>query len=169
YSKYNFSLNLGGIANISARSGSSRIAYDTCPANMVLNLLASRKGKLYDAGGSMASKGKLLPELLTSLNQLDFYAQSAPKSLGYEWVSEKVFPLTNEQTQHSPEDLLHTFCIHIAHQITLALAPYKTDQPQRLLVTGGGAYNTFLIKLLEKELSPLGIEVVVPDNIIIEF
>ena len=168
FSEFDFCLNLGGIANISARSGGKRIAYDICPANMVLNLLANRKGKAYDAGGSIASQGKLLPELFNSLNKLDFYTQAAPKSLGYEWVSSQIFPLLKEQ-DNSVEDLLHTFCHHMARQISSALAPFASTKPQSLLITGGGAYNTFFIKLLEKELSPLAINVVVPDNYLVEY
>ena len=168
FSEYDFCLNLGGIANISANSQGKRIAYDICPANMVLNLIANRKGQAYDAGGAMASQGKLLPEFFTTLNQLDFYKLAAPKSLGYEWVSESVFPLLKEEG-HTVEDLLYTFCAHMARQISIALKPLATGKQQSLLITGGGAYNTFFIQLLEKELSALSIDIIVPDNFLVEY
>lgn len=168
FGEFDFCLNLGGIANISARQEDQRLAFDVCPANMVLNLLAQRNGKPYDAAGAMASSGKLIPELLTKLDQLDFYNKPAPKSLGYEWVAANIFPLLRESAS-STEDLLHTFCVHMARQLTASLAPFATEKPQGLLVTGGGAYNTFFVHLLEQELSPYNIRVSVPDKLIVEF
>lgn len=168
FGDYDFCLNLGGIANISGRKGKQRIAYDICPANMVLNYLARLAGHSYDAGGKMAAKGQLQSELLEQLNQLDFYSQPAPKSLGYEWVSEQIFPLLSK-SKAAVQDLLNTFCHHIARQIRESVTPFSAQKEQKLLVTGGGAYNSFLIKLLEKELQPLGIKVIIPDNLIVEF
>ena len=163
-----FCLNLGGIANISAREEGRRIAFDIGPANMVLNFLARRLGKNYDAAGAYAASGKLLPLLLEQLNQLDFYAQPAPKSLGYEWVSEQVFPLLEDKNVPA-EDYLFTFCTHLAQQIRLSLTPFAKKKEQQLLITGGGAYNSFFIGLLEQELEMLNIRIVLPEDKVIEF
>lgn len=168
FGQYDFCLNLGGIANLSGRTKENRIAYDICPANMVLNYLSRQLGHAYDAGGNLASNGENQPELLEKLNQLDFYNLSAPKSLGYEWVSEVVFPILKE-AEKSAEDLLNTFCHHIAQQIRLSLEPFSGANQQSLLVTGGGAYNTFLIKLLQEELKTLDIKVVIPGKQILEY
>ena len=168
FGDYDFCLNLGGIANLSGRKNEKRIAYDICPANMVLNHLSRIAGKPYDAEGAMAAKGRLQPELLKKLNELDFYFMPAPKSLGYEWVSDQILPLLNH-SGHSIEDLLHTFCHHIAQQIKNSLSTFSGDGQQSLLITGGGAYNSYLIKILEEELKPLHIQVVVPEKVIVEF
>lgn len=168
FGEYDFCLNLGGIANVSARSGDSRVAFDICPANMILNYLARQKGKAYDEGGKLASGGAEDASFLRELNKLDFYRQSGPKSLGYEWVSATIFPLL-QRSRLSTADLLHTFCRHIAQQIRLALQPLSASGTKKLLLTGGGAYNAFLTALIRKELSPLNIGVVIPGNQLVEF
>ncbi len=47
----------------------------------------------YDDKGKIASKGSMNENLLKQLNSLDFFSQSAPKSLGLEWVKKEIFPL----------------------------------------------------------------------------
>lgn len=168
FGRYDFCLNIGGIANVSARHGQQRIAYDICPANMVLNQLSRQLGKEYDEGGKLAAGGTLQPRLLEQLNQLEYYRLPFPKSLGYEWVAEQVFPLLENQPV-SYADLLHTFCHHIAQQLRNALKPLAGKQKMSLLATGGGAYNDFLIGLMRQELTPLNITVVVPEKDIIEY
>ena len=169
FGSYDFCLNLGGIANVSARSTSKRIAFDVCPVNMVLNHLAKREGKEYDRGGEMAAKGKKDDALLKKIDSLHFYRQQGPKSLGYEWVSTEVFPLL-ESPSLPTHDLLHTFCLHIAEQLYQALLPLTAaGKEQKMLITGGGAFNTFLIHLLKEKLQPLNITVAIPERQIIEY
>lgn len=55
FSGYDYFLNIGGIANISMQE--KYIAFDICPANRVLNLLAGEAGMEMDAGGAMAAGG----------------------------------------------------------------------------------------------------------------
>lgn len=168
FAEYDFCLNIGGIANVSARHQQQRIAYDICPANMVLNYLSRQAGRDYDEGGKMAAAGQLHKGLLEELNRLEYYQQSFPKSLGYEWVAAEVFPLL-EKYSLPAEDILHTFCHHIARQVHNALRPLAGDGPMRLLATGGGAYNTYLIGLMKQELASLDIALVVPDNDLVEY
>ncbi|MDR2585223.1 MAG: anhydro-N-acetylmuramic acid kinase, partial [Prevotellaceae bacterium] len=81
----------------------------------------------------------VVPDLLEKLNELDFYLQSGPKSLGREWVEEKVIPII-ETYGDSIQNKLATFCEHIAIQISKHIIGGK------VLVTGGGALNKFLIQ-----------------------
>src|SRR5215218_7699186 len=74
-------LNLGGIANISFNLPGNYIAFDICPANRVLDLLAGLQNKEYDDGGQMAASGNVHEELLQKLNALEYYRQPYPKSL----------------------------------------------------------------------------------------
>ena len=166
FGEYTYCLNLGGIANISAAAPSGRIAYDICPANGVLNLLAKRLGAPYDEDGNFAASGKVMPDLLKQLNDLAYYQKPAPKSLGFEWVQEQVLPLLSDTTA-STQDLLATVCEHIGQQVVNSIESLGitkgSDAEERLLVTGGGAFNRYLVGILQRYLSPLGVEVVVPD------
>ncbi len=143
FSGYDYCLNLGGIANISLDKNKKRIAYDVCPANLMLNFIAARLGKAYDKGGDLAKKGKVNDTLLKKLNSLPFYLSKPPKSLGREWVEKNIFPLL-KNTSTNNEDLLATCCEHIAMQIAHALPAGKPEA--KLLITGGGALNHHLVK-----------------------
>ncbi|HEX6913702.1 MAG TPA: anhydro-N-acetylmuramic acid kinase [Chitinophagaceae bacterium] len=168
FSQFPLLLNIGGIANISIRSAVRYIAFDICPANRVLNLLAARAGKSYDDQGQIAASGEVRPELLTRLNELPYYAQPYPKSLPNQFGTDVVFPmLAAEKTK----DALATYVQHIARQVRNAIEPLLSVLPQncQLLVTGGGAYNSHLVKSISAELQPFGIEVIVPEKRIIEY
>jgi anhydro-N-acetylmuramic acid kinase len=162
FSDYNYCLNLGGFSNVSFEQDHTRIAFDISPVNTVLNFYASKIGLDYDDKGKTAKSGNLNADLLTQLNALDFYQKSFPKSLGFEFVRETVLPIM-ENFSIPIEDKLHTFTEHIASQIALAV-PVKTG---KLLITGGGAYNDFLIERTQFHLPE--IQIVIPDKKILEF
>lgn len=170
FAEYDFCLNLGGIANLSAVQQGKSIAFDIAAANMAMNYLAQKEGKAYDKDGEIASEGFLSKQLLDKLNELPFYQQAPPKSLGYEWVKAEIFPLL-DAADLSTADLLHTYSLHLAEEIGRAILPLSRNDlaPKKLLVTGGGAYNTFLIQLLTQQLSPLHITVEVPEPQLVEF
>lgn len=105
-------------------------------------------------------KGKIDETLLNQLNALDFYQTSHPKSLGIEWCHQHIFPLLeNIETL----DALATFTEHAAQQITNVINQYSIKD---ILITGGGAYNTFLI---EKIRAKTKAEVIIPEKEIINY
>lgn len=162
FNEYDYCLNIGGIANISYKKDNKRIAFDICPANIVLNNLSRKLGLEFDKEGLLGAKGTLVPELLNQLNSLSFYDQKPPKSLGFEWIEQYVFPLL-ENSETSIENQLRTLYEHISIQIKRSI-PDKANH--QILITGGGAKNNFLINLLKSQLQ---CEVVVPDARTIEF
>ncbi len=66
------------------------------------------------------------------------------------------------------KDLLHTSVYHIARQIGNQLLLHSTGNPDQVLITGGGALNSFLIQVLTEELGNR-IEIVIPSEEIISF
>lgn len=162
FSEYDYCLNIGGIANISFEQSGKRIAWDICPANMVLNYFAGLAGKTFDDGGNLARSGNIDKELLVQLNKLSFYNLAPPKTLGREWVYNNVIPLIKEKNI-TTQDALATFTEHIAYQISKVV---KNSKEKSLLITGGGAYNSFLIDRIN---NMSGITVKIPDAITIEF
>jgi len=162
FSEYEFCLNLGGIANISFENDQKRIAFDICPANIVLNKLSISLGHPFDKDGMLSKKGKVDKVLLTELNAADFYQQAYPKSLGKEWIDKNIFPIINS-SKISVEDKLCTFCEHIAIQIDAVIQKAGLPSSSKILISGGGAFNTFLIERL-KQISSGKVNVVVPDK-----
>lgn len=162
-------LNLGGIANISYVLNHKNVAFDICPVNILLNAYTLKIGKSYDDGGRIAKSGKLIPALLAELNKLNYYTQAAPKSLGREWVDAEVFPIIERHATHTTEDILNTLVIHSAQQIAACLSALPTKNgKQQLLITGGGAFNTFLIESITS-FTAKNIELVLPDFDTIQF
>jgi anhydro-N-acetylmuramic acid kinase len=93
----------------------------------------------------ISRSGNCYPDLLEQLNALPFYQKNYPKSLGFEFVKETILPLI--KLQNPIADKLNSFTKHIAIQIAASL-PSKG----KLLVTGGGAYNDFLIEMIQEQL-----------------
>lgn len=147
FADYDFCLNLGGFANVSYRHNNKRIAFDICPVNIVMNTLCNSIGKNFDNEGEIAKSGKVNKGLLNELNALSFYQLPAnkPKSLGKEWVLEFMQPLLNKHNL-TAADALSTFCEHIALQIAKTL---NDKAKGNLLITGGGAYNLFLLERIK--------------------
>jgi anhydro-N-acetylmuramic acid kinase len=139
FGEFTYCLNLGGFSNISSESSGVRSAYDISPVNYVLNHYARIRGCDYDRDGLMARSGKTDEKLLEALNNLQFYNQTGPKSLGREWVEEEVIPLM-EKSGLSVKDKLSTFCEHVAIQISRHIKGGK------VLITGGGAFNKYLVE-----------------------
>jgi anhydro-N-acetylmuramic acid kinase len=160
FPNYDYCLNLGGFANCSFEKNGKRIAFDICPANIVLNKYAEKLGQDYDESGKLAASGKVNSELLQKLNALAFYTEKPPKSLGLEWVKENVFPLL-ETFDISSEDILRTFTEHIAVQLT-----NQFSKDASVLMTGGGVYNSFLIERLKGIAT---IKVIIPTLEIVEY
>jgi len=178
---YDFFLNLGGIANISFNNPDAYVAFDICAANRVLNMLVSQEGKEYDEGGEMAASGQLNEALLEKLNALDYYKLPAPKSLANDFGTDLVFPMV--QSFNLPiSDALRTYIEHIVAQIGNAITLGNNIKPptsnlsagvrspsEKLLATGGGAFNTFLVQRLSGLLKEMNIEVIVPSPQLINF
>ncbi|MDG1337747.1 MAG: anhydro-N-acetylmuramic acid kinase [Flavobacteriaceae bacterium] len=161
FPEYDTLINLGGFANITIKSNNNLIAYDICPVNIVFNHLSNLIDLKYDHKGKIALSGKLNIELFNCLQSLDYYKQVSPKSLGVEWVNQIIFPIINSFSEIPLEDLLNTFSKHFASQIA-----DNIKSTGKILITGGGAYNDYLIQNI-KDLT--GSEIIIPNSEIIEY
>lgn len=168
FGKFNYCLNLGGIANISMETQMGRKAFDISPFNLLLNLYAQKTGFKYDDKGSLAKTGVIIPELLQELDGLHFYQISGAKSLGRESIDRDYLPLLNNFPA-PVENILATLVAHFSNQISKVLledAPPKT--PATLLVTGGGAHHQFFMERLAAQCKHR-VQIIVPENQIIAF
>lgn len=161
FHEFDYCLNLGGFANISTEK-IYRIAYDICPVNTVLNFYAEKLGFAYDDQGKIARDGELNTELLEKLQQLEFYKKKPPKSLGIEWVNAKIFPILREYEDDIPS-ILRTYSQHVALQIVQNV---DNNPSSKLLITGGGCFNTFLIESIQKRTKA---KVILPSEEIINY
>jgi Predicted molecular chaperone distantly related to HSP70-fold metalloproteases len=166
---HTYFLNLGGIANISIHNNENVIAFDVCAANRILNMLAEEKNLSFDEDGRIAAAGNINNELLQKLNDLEYYKHPYPKSLANDFGIETVFPII-KQASLSIEDAMRTYTEHIIAQIRNAIVSCELSVVSgQILVTGGGAFNSFLIKRLKDILNEINIEVIIPEENLIKF
>ena len=172
FSEFDACLNLGGIANISFRSeAGKRVAFDICPCNMALNRLAERLGLPYDPQGENARRGHSHSCLMARLNDLQYYEELYPKSLGKEWFVSQFWPVIESggiSCDGGGEtvicDTLATVTSHIALQIAKVLGDQKI---RTLLVSGGGAFNSYLLELVSSYYP--SVDITVPDELIVNY
>jgi anhydro-N-acetylmuramic acid kinase len=155
-------LNIGGIANISYKENGKRVAFDICPANMILNHLANTMGKEFDEDGALGQAGTIDNDLLNKLNQLPYYSIIGAKSLGREWFNESFLPIIENSTLPF-SDIVRTAYEHISNQIS---GSFEINPKGKVLVTGGGAKNKFLIHLIRSKSQN---EIVIPNPQIIDY
>lgn len=166
FSENDFCINIGGIANISFKKDNKIIAYDICEANMVLNHLAQKLNLEYDDNGYNAQKGEINAEFYQYLSKLTYYKENFPKSLGKEWVMENII---SKIPDDSIENLLRTVVENIATQIAKSVTLHQNIKPiQKILITGGGAFNSFLIETIKSKLDEKFL-IIIPDENTIKF
>ncbi|MEX1192085.1 MAG: anhydro-N-acetylmuramic acid kinase [Brumimicrobium sp.] len=153
-------LNLGGFANLSFQNQEWK-SFDVCPVNIVLNDLMQSFDLDYDFNGNIGRSAPVDEKGLSALNNLAFYTKEGPKSLGWEWVRDEVLPILKNNPDVKIQ--LGTFYQHCATQIGGALNKHNISS---VLITGGGAFNSFLI---EKINTLYNGEIVLPSKSIIEF
>lgn len=166
FNNYHACLNIGGIANISFDTPTGRIGFDICGANQLLNYIAQTIDLPFDENGELAATGFVDEQLLSELNACTYFQLPYPKSLDNHFVR-KYFIERITAANISVNDKLATATYHIAQQITKVIQQQNTlHENYQLLVTGGGAFNIYLIQLIEKL---AGIKIILPTNEIIQF
>jgi len=157
-------LNLGGIGNLTILkkncSLEDLIAFDTGPANMVIDALAEFFfQQAYDDGGQLAAQGKVSASLLGELLQHPYFSKPIPKSTGREeFGGAYVAQLIERATalQLTPPDMLATATALTAETIArearrLEVQCGKLDE---LIVSGGGMHNQSLMRMLRERFAP---------------
>jgi anhydro-N-acetylmuramic acid kinase len=169
--------NLGGIANLTLVPAGGKldrlIAFDTGPANMVIDALAQRLfGKPYDRGGRLAAAGTPNEPVLTTLLRDPYYRLRPPKSAGREQYGvtfvDRLLSL-GRQRRLSPQDILATATALTSRSIALAwrlfLAPHLADTSVDYIVAGGGARNQTLMRMLATDLAPFRSRIQTTDDL----
>lgn len=160
-------LNLGGIANITAlRAGGGLTevsAFDTGPANMVMDALArSLLGEPFDRDGQTASEGRVLPSVLERALGHPYFDRAPPKSAGRQtgdagFGSAFATQFLEWGTGESTPDLLATAAELTVESIATAIERFVPFAPDQIVVSGGGTRNRFLMRRLPERLGPVAV------------
>ena len=144
-------LNLGGIANVTvippAAKPNEVLAFDTGPANMVIDALVQRltNGRqFYDRAGALAATGRIDRALLSQLMRDPYFSRNPPKSAGREQYGagfiEKLIA-----TGLALPDLIATATAFTASTVAMAVNRYATTGSWDLIASGGGVHNETLM------------------------
>ena len=158
-------LNLGGIANLTLlppACGINQIrAFDSGPGNMVMDALVRRlesDSRGFDAGGRLALSGKPIPALLESLLADPYFCRKPPKSAGREQFGGAFVERMLAATPSSgTADLVCTAAELTARTVSDAVLRFTeaSHNWDRVLVSGGGVHNAYLMRRLQELLPRL--------------
>ena len=160
-------LNIGGIANLTWLPAGGTLAevtaFDTGPGNMMIDALARRAtgGRLScDLDGCLAEKGTVDEGLLASLLEHPYFARPLPKSTGREVFGDDFTDRLwrgGLKRGLAPEDLVATATAFTAASIARACRRFLPAEPplDEVLLSGGGAENPVLVRLLREHLAPV--------------
>lgn len=143
-------LNLGGIGNLTLLPAQGAVrGFDCGPGNALLDLWCQRHlGQAYDEGGHWASSGKVNDRLLNQFLSEPFLQRDPPKSTGRDLFHAAWLETALQQVADiAPADVQATLAEFSARAATDALRRYA-PLTGRLLVCGGGAFNTHLMQRL---------------------
>src|SRR5690242_19153559 len=156
--------NIGGIANLTAIPAGAKpeqvVAFDTGPGNMVLDAVSERLFRQpYDRGGRIAARGHALEEVVSEILRQPFFRRRPPKTAGREeFGREFVSAFLSRCGRAVKEDVVATATALTARSIADAIRRFARGSYAELIVSGGGAKNPSLLRLLAEAVAPLGLK-----------
>jgi anhydro-N-acetylmuramic acid kinase len=146
-------LNLGGIANITViRPGEPPVAYDTGPANALLDAAIAANGngaESFDAGGARSARGHADGALLAELLADPYYELPAPKTTGKELFHAGYLRTRTEGRGLALDDLLATLAALTVETVARELERHGVE---RVVASGGGTRNRAIMDGLRSRL-----------------
>ncbi len=150
-------LNIGGISNLSVLPATGDVlGFDCGPGNALMDAWCQKHTReAFDSGGEWAASGQCIDALLASLQDEPFFAKPPPKSTGrdlfsMDWLATKLAPFSSAR----PQDVQHTLTELTSSACITGASSYLNNSIE-LIVCGGGAFNTHLMKRLQTGLPSL--------------
>jgi anhydro-N-acetylmuramic acid kinase len=156
--------NLGGIANLTAISAGAEpeqvVAFDTGPGNMVMDAVTERLfGRAFDRGGRIAARGRALHEVVSEMLSQPFFRRRPPKTAGREEFGREFVSVFLKRCRRAgKEDVVATATALTASSIADAIRRFARGSYRELIVSGGGAKNPTLVRMLGEAVAPLGLK-----------
>jgi anhydro-N-acetylmuramic acid kinase len=174
--------NLGGIGNLTAippwAQPGQLIAFDTGPANMVIDALMEHLfGRRYDRDGRMAARGMAMETVVSEFLRVPFFRRKPPRTAGREeFGREFVAAFLRRCGRARKEDILATATLFTARSIResvgLLQRLFAADEPRPgrmifrdYIVSGGGARNRTLMAMIASELESFRLRIRTSDEL----
>ena len=137
-------LNLGGVGNITYIDDDTMIAFDTGPANaMIDDWIITNTGKNFDEDGAIAASGKADQATIDSFLSLDYFKKPYPKSLDRNDF--KSISVEGMNLENGAATLTEMTIQSVAQGIQLC-----PKTPTAIYATGGGRHNTYMMKRISQ-------------------
>lgn len=148
-------VNIGGIANVAdlpVAADAPVRGWDCGPGNVLMDTWIKRqRGLDFDANGGWAASGQVIPALLQSLQAEAWLGLPPPKSTGRDLFNSDWLDARLQDFPVLPKNIQATLAEFTAWGIADAIVRHAADA-QEVIVSGGGAMNTNLLKRLEQQL-----------------
>ena len=157
--------NIGGIGNITVIPPNAApddvIAFDTGPGNMIIDYIVKKvSGRDFDKDGEIAAKGNVCGNLLSYCMNDKYMTTPPPKATGREYFgrdySEELYA-RGKQARLSDADIVATATAFTAEAIAQSISRFVPHDIHKLVVSGGGAYNTTLMRMLKERLPHIAV------------
>ena len=152
-------VNIGGIANITFLApGIPAWGFDCGPGNCLMDAIAMQHlGQAFDTNGAFAAQGRVAGSLFARLSAHPYFAAPPPKSTGRDdfhtnWLAAQ---LNGESAADVQATLLELTAWAISGSVR-AHAP----RASRVMLCGGGAFNSTLRLALGQKLPGISVELV---------
>ncbi len=153
--------NIGGIANVTflpAGSAQGAFAFDIGPGNMLIDDAARRMtqgAQQCDTDGALAAQGRVHDALLRELMRHPFLQAAPPKTTGREMFGAHFGAQVWAEAaarEICPRDVIATLTMFTAASIADAYRRFLPAPPAEVIVSGGGARNPTLMRMLQGQL-----------------
>jgi anhydro-N-acetylmuramic acid kinase len=177
--------NLGGIGNLTAIPPGAVpedvIAFDTGPADMVIDAVTEELfGRPFDKDGRIAARGTPITSVVAEILRFPFFRRHPPRTAGREEFGRNfVTQFIRSCGRAQKEDVVATATLLTACSIREALIfVARTGRPRHsrpepggtleafhdFIVSGGGARNATLMRMIAAELQPFGLQIHTSDE-----
>jgi anhydro-N-acetylmuramic acid kinase len=156
--------NIGGIGNVTwlppGGQWAAMLAFDTGPGNALIDHAVGRLtggAARFDAGGTLASAGRVDDGMLSELLADPYFLSPPPKSTGRElFGAQFADPFIERALEHGlgVSDVAATLTAFTAHSIVDQYRRFLPGRPDEVIVGGGGSRNPKLMSLLTELLDP---------------
>ena len=147
-------LNIGGVANVTFVDGGDPVAGDTGPGNALIDdFMRARTGSPLDRDGGQAARGRVHEDVVACVLADPFFALPCPKSLDRNAFAYANLALPELSVADGAATLSAVTAAAVARVV-----PHLPAPPKTWIVSGGGAHNPTLLRMLSEQLAPATVE-----------
>jgi len=160
--------NIGGIGNVTVVPPGGDVrgvrAFDTGPGVTVIDAVTRllNPSMTFDTDGALAAAGTPVDSVVDRLLAHPYFSTEPPKSTGRElfdraYAESLAADCRSAKPGATPEDIVATATALTARSIADSYRRFLPEPITEVLVSGGGAKNSTLVRMIEHALAPLSV------------